>query len=118
MYSQNWDLVQHQLAGFEIAADRGGHVLPRSPCRTRSDSGSNFLSGFIFDILNGWDTLMALPLEQKIRELNDPVMRAEWNNKAQTTEGAMRSIGNWAGYIFLETFSPESAPYTGRIVGG
>lgn len=116
VYSQNWDLVQHQLAGFEIAADRGGHVL----ALTLPDTFRlriNFLSGFIFDILNGWDTLMALPLEQKIRELNDPVLRAEWNTKAQTTEGAMRSIGNWASYIFLETFSPENASYTGRIVG-
>ena len=116
VYSQNWDLVQHQLNGFEIAAERGGHVL----ALTLPDTFRlriNFTSGFIFDILNGWDTLMALPLDEKIRQLNDPEIRAEWNAQAQSTEGAMRAIGNWASYIFLETFSPENAAYTGRIVG-
>ena len=27
VYAQNWDLVQHQLAGFDIAAAEGGRVL-------------------------------------------------------------------------------------------
>jgi N-acyl-D-aspartate/D-glutamate deacylase len=57
VYEQNWDLVQHQLAGFDIAAQRGGHVL----ALTLPDTFRlrlNFKSGFILDILPGWDCLM------------------------------------------------------------
>jgi N-acyl-D-aspartate/D-glutamate deacylase len=116
VYAQNWDLVQHQLAGFDIAAERGGRVL----ALTLPDTFRlriNFASGFIFDILNGWDRLMALPIDEKLRQLRDPVTRAEWDALAQTTEGPVRSIGNWAGYILLETFSPSTKQFEGRIVG-
>jgi N-acyl-D-aspartate/D-glutamate deacylase len=116
VYAQNWDLVQHQLAGFDIAAARGGTVL----ALTLPDTFRlriNFTSGFIFDILNGWDRLMALPLDEKLRQLRDPAARAEWDLLAQSTEGPTRSIANWANYILLETFDPSTKPYEGRTVG-
>ena len=116
VYEQNWDFVQHQLAGYEIAAERGGAVLALTlPDTFRMRL--NFISGFIFDILNGWDELMALPFDEKVRQLRDPALRAEWDRLAQTTEGAMRSIGNWGSYIVLETFSEANARFTGRTVG-
>jgi N-acyl-D-aspartate/D-glutamate deacylase len=116
VYAQNWDLVQHQLTGGDIAAERGGHVV----ALTLPDTFRiriNLTSGFIFDILNGWDKLMALPVEEKLRQLRDPVTRAEWDRVAQTTEGPTRAIGNWGTYILLETFSEETAAHQGRTVG-
>ncbi len=116
VYAQNWDLVQHQLTGGDIAAARGGHVV----ALTLPDTFRiriNLTSGFIFDILNGWDKLMALPVEEKLRQLRDPATRAEWDRLAQTTEGPTRAIGNWGTYILLETFSEETAGYQGRTVG-
>ena len=77
----------------------------------------NFTSGFILDILHGWDQLMALPVEEKLRQLRDPDIRAEWDRLAQSTEGTTRAIGNWAGYWILETFSDEWKPYQGRLIG-
>jgi len=65
VYAQNWDLVQHQLKGFDIAAERGGKVI----ALTLPDTFRirlNFKSGFILDILNGWDELMALPDDVKL----------------------------------------------------
>ena len=116
VYAQNWDLVQHQLAGFEIAAAEGGRVL----ALTLPDTFRlrlNFTSGFILDILHGWDALMALPVEEKLRQLRDPAIRAEWNRLAQSTEGTQRAIANWGGYWVLETFSDRWKPYEGRIIG-
>ena len=116
VYAQNWDNVQHQLTGGDIAAERGGRVL----ALTLPDSFRlriNFTSGFVFDILNGWDKLMALPVDEKLRQLRDPATRAEWDRLAQSTEGSVRAIGNWAGYVLLETFSAETKPFEGRIVG-
>ena len=71
VYTQNWDNVQHQLTGGDIAAERGGRVL----ALTLPDSFRlriNFTSGFVFDILNGWDRLMALPVDEKLRQLARP----------------------------------------------
>ncbi len=116
VYTQNWDNVQHQLTGGDIAAERGGRVL----ALTLPDSFRlriNFTSGFVFDILNGWDKLMALPVDEKLRQLRDPATRAEWDRLAQSTEGSVRAIGNWAGYVLLETFSAETKPFEGRIIG-
>ena len=116
VYAQNWDYVQHQLAGFDIAAAEGGRVL----ALTLPDTFRlrlNFTSGFILDILQGWDTLMALPVEEKLRQLRDPALRAEWNRLAQSTPGTTRAIANWGGYYVLETFSDEWKPHEGRIIG-
>ena len=116
VYAQNWDLVQHQLEGFDVAKERGGKVLALTlpdTFRTRL----NLRSGFILDILNGWDELMALPPEEKLAMLRDPKGRQEMNDKAQATVGPTRSIGNWAAYMLLETFTDKWKPYQGRLIG-
>ncbi len=116
VFAQNWDLVQHQLAGFDIAAARGGHVLALTlpdTFRVRL----NFKSGFILDILDGWDSLMALPDEAKTAMLRDPQGRAEMNRLAQSTTGPTRAIANWAGYFLLQTFTAKWKPYEGRLIG-
>lgn len=116
VYAQNWDLVQHQLAGYDIAAARGGQVLALTlPDTFRMRL--NFLSGFILDILPGWDALMALPKHEKLSQLRNPDVRAEWNRLAQSDTGPTRSIGNWASYVLLQTFAPEHQRFEGRTVG-
>jgi N-acyl-D-aspartate/D-glutamate deacylase len=115
VYAQNWDLVQHQLRGSDLAAEAGGRVL----ALTLPDTFRlrlNFTSGFILDILQGWDALMALPVDEKLRQLRDPAMRAEWDRLAQSTDGSTRAIGNWGAYWLLETFSPQWKPHEGRII--
>ena len=116
VYAQNWEIVKHQLTGGDIAKQRGGRVLALTlpdTFRTRL----NLRSGFILDILNGWDELMALPPEEKLAMLRDPKGRQEMNDKAQATVGPTRSIGNWAAYMLLETFSDKWKPYQGRLIG-
>jgi N-acyl-D-aspartate/D-glutamate deacylase len=116
VYAQNWDQVQHQLRGGDIAAEEGGRVL----ALTLPDTFRlrlNFTSGFILDILRGWDSLMALPAEEKLRQLRDRPTRAEWDRLAQATEGPTRAIANWGSYFLLETFSPQWQPHQGRLIG-
>lgn len=116
VYAQNWELVQHQLNGFHIAEKRGGQVL----ALTLPDTFRlrlNFRSGFILDILNGWDSLMALPPEEKLAMLRDPAGRKHMNLIAQETPLPTRSISNWGGYQLLQTFTDKWKPYEGRIIG-
>jgi N-acyl-D-aspartate/D-glutamate deacylase len=116
VYGVNWDDVVHQLGGYEVAEQRGGKVI----ALTIPDSFRlrlNLRAGFVLDILNGWDTLMALPPDEKLAMLRDPIGRARMDELAQSTEGNLRTIGNWAGYRLLEVFSAEYKHLEGRIIG-
>lgn len=113
VYSRNVDVVDHQLAGADLAGERGGEVL----ALTLPDSFRtwlNFRSGFILDILPGWDRLMALTGDEKLTRLADPAGRAEMNRLAQSAEGRVRSVANWSAYRIEESTEPS---VIGRTVG-
>ena len=116
VYAKNRDVVDHQLAGNDVAASHGGHVV----ALTLPDSlrqWINFKSGFVFDVLPGWDSLMALPDDEKIAMLSDPVGRAEMDRRAQSAQGPVRTIANWSSYVIVETFTEESRRFRGMTVG-
>jgi N-acyl-D-aspartate/D-glutamate deacylase len=116
VYGINREHVDHQLTGYDVAEKRGGKVIGL----TLPDSFRmrlNFASGFVLDILNGWDKLMALPKAEKLAMMADPVGRAEMNDLAQSTPGNVRSLANWGNYTLLETFSAENKRFQGRTIG-
>ena len=112
----NRQLVEAQLAGARRAAELGGRVvgltLPDS-LRNRV----NFKTGFLLDVLPGWDRLMALPDREKLALLADAAGRAEMERLASTATGLVRTLADWPGYIVLETFSPETKPFEGMAIG-
>src|SRR4051794_36217439 len=114
--SQNWEMVQHQLTGGDIAEAKGGTVraltLPDT-FRLRL----NLRSGFVLDILPGWDKLMALAPEAKLAMLRDPAGRAEMDRLAQSATGPIRAVANWGNFIVLETFSDKWKRYEGMTIG-
>ncbi len=113
VYARNAELVDHQLAGSDRAAERGGRVVALTlPDTLRT--WLNFRSGFILDILPGWESLMALPDADKLAALSDPATRAEWDRLAQTEQGPTRSIAHWATYLVVESPDPT---LVGRAVG-
>jgi N-acyl-D-aspartate/D-glutamate deacylase len=116
VYGINREHVDHQLTGYDVAERRGGKVIGL----TLPDSFRmrlNFASGFVLDILNGWDKLMALPKAEKLAMMADPAGRAEMNELAQATPGNVRSLANWGNYTLLETFSAENKRFQGRTIG-
>jgi N-acyl-D-aspartate/D-glutamate deacylase len=116
VYGINREHVDHQLSGFDYAADRGGKVIGL----TLPDSFRmrlNFASGFVLDILNGWDKLMALPKADKLAMMRDPAGREQMNALAQSTEGNIRSVANWRSYTLIETFTDEHKRFVGRTFG-
>jgi N-acyl-D-aspartate/D-glutamate deacylase len=113
VYAKTSDYVAHQLTGGDYAAAHGGRVV----ALTLPDSFRlwlNFRSGFVFDILPGWDKLMALPADQKLALLSDPGGRAEMNRQAQSAPGALRHLANWGEYVLAETASPANQPLVGK----
>jgi N-acyl-D-aspartate/D-glutamate deacylase len=114
--SRNRDIVAHQLAGSDYAAEHGGRVIALTVPDTLR-SRLNFRSGFVLDILPGWGPLMGLPPHEKLAMLRDPAGRAEMDRLAQTQTGPTRQIGHWAVYTLLETFSAGTKRFEGRRVG-
>jgi len=113
VYARNAEMVDHQLAGSDRAAERGGRVVALTlPDTLRT--WLNFRSGFILDILPGWESLMALPDSEKLARLSDPATRAEWDRLAQSEQGPTRSIAHWAAYLIVESTDPG---LVGRAVG-
>ena len=116
VYAQNIPFQDHQLSTYEYAADRGGKVI----ALTLPDSFRirlNFRSGFVLDILNGWDRLMALPAAEKLAMMADPAGRATMNDLAQATTGSVRAIANWGTYTLCETYTDEYKRFVGRAIG-
>ena len=114
--AQNWEQVQHQLTGGDIAEAKGGRVL----ALTLPDTFRlrlNLRSGFILDILPGWDKLMALAPADKLAMLRDPVGRKQMDDLAQSPTTSLKSLANWASYTLLETFSEQWKPYEGQSLG-
>ena len=76
VYAQNWDFVQHQLAGYDYAAERGGTVIALTlPDSFRSGSTCAAAS---CSTSSGWDRLMALPDADKLAMLRDPAGGRRW----------------------------------------
>jgi N-acyl-D-aspartate/D-glutamate deacylase len=115
VYSDNQDLVRQQLSASDRAAELGGRIIALSlPDSLRNRL--NFKSGFILDVLPGWDTLMALPDDEKLAVLSDPASRAEMDRNAQSAHGMAQMIPQWEQYTILEAFSPETRALEGMSV--
>jgi N-acyl-D-aspartate/D-glutamate deacylase len=115
VYADNQDLVARALAGNHYAAELGGRVIGLTmPDSVRNRL--NFRSGFILDVLPGWERVMALPEEQKLATLADPAGRAEMARDAASAQGLVKMIADWDQYTILETFSEETKPFEGMAL--
>jgi N-acyl-D-aspartate/D-glutamate deacylase len=74
-----------------------------------------FASGYVLDLLPGWEDVMTLPALQKLAVLRDPVRRAELGRLA-AQDGPRRNIARWERYAILECFTPETRRFEGLMV--
>ena len=113
----NSDYVEQQLSASNFAAEHGGQVL----ALTVPDVMTTYLTfkaGFVLDALPGWRKTMALPLDEKMKALADPVERKRLAEGASSPEaGMLRGLANWKNMTIVETFAPENKEVMGRTVG-
>jgi N-acyl-D-aspartate/D-glutamate deacylase len=113
--SRTVDACQGRLQTGREARARGAKViglaLPRAfPARF------SFRTGFILDALPGWAGPMALPENEKLALLSDPESRRRLNEMAHQPNSRIH-LADWATKVIVETTSPETKQYEGRIVG-
>ena len=109
------DSWRAKLAVGDEAAARGGRVvalaIPETPPVRYTMRG-----GTSIDSLPGWSEVMALPLEEKLRQLSDPLVRRRLDEMSRLPS-RMRHMAEWATKVVTETFTSETKQYEGRTVG-
>ena len=76
----------------------------------------NFNSGFVLDALPGWEEVMLLPREDKLRVLADPAERRRLNDLAQG-DHPLRALAHWERKVVFHSPSPENDGCAGRTIG-
>ncbi len=113
--ARNTEMVDNRLAAGDYAAERGGKVIALTiPDVIRPRLC--FQTGFVLDALPGWAKPMALPDEDKLELLADPVRRKELDELAKSETGPLRGIARWERMTFVECFTPDTKPFEGRTV--
>jgi N-acyl-D-aspartate/D-glutamate deacylase len=120
----NWNLLQVQagtegqaedrLEAGDHARERGGRIvalLMPLPVVSRIS-----FSHRIFDMIDGWASVLRLPLAEKIRVLSEPSERLRLGELARNTRNAATPYTEWASYQIVEAFAPLNKRYQGQSV--
>jgi N-acyl-D-aspartate/D-glutamate deacylase len=113
--ADNRDEVEAKLGIADQARAAGGEVVALfmpMPVRLRL----NFATGFVLDLLPGWEKLMALPVPDKIALMSTPEGRASMLAPFADQDPQPR-YARWENYLVREGFTPETRTYEGRSVG-
>lgn len=118
----NWNIVHasasngkeiaDKLAVSDRARDAGGRVVALfmpMPIQLRL----NFMSGFVLDMLPGWDKLMALPPPAKLEMVTSVAGRAHMRELAEQRPSHWT---RWGDYELYECFTPATEKYQGRTI--
>jgi N-acyl-D-aspartate/D-glutamate deacylase len=76
----------------------------------------SFKTGFVLDALPGWQAVLSLPLDQRLRALMDTRVRDDLRRGAGRAQGSLAEIAEWGNRLIVETFSERTRVYEGRAV--
>lgn len=110
---------REQLKAGDIARSRGGKVVALT-VPTGSGVRVNFASGFLLDMVPGWDAIMFLPYAEKLELFADPAARARLREMAEQEprpSAVVSALVNWPGLMIYDVVAPENEKYKGKMVG-
>lgn len=112
----NLDEAYGKLAASDRAREKGGQVVALTipmgfPVRL------SFRSGFVLDAMPEWESVMLLPLDEKLAYFRDPARRARLDELAQRDDNPLRMLARWDAMIIHDVVAPENEQYRGRRVG-
>jgi N-acyl-D-aspartate/D-glutamate deacylase len=124
----NWNVMfvteaNHAACFVELGAgtharERGGKVVALT-CPYTPQLVLSFLGGVGYDTLPGWDAVMAMSREEKLKAFSEPDSRRRLKEQSK---GALANAGlarffSWETKVIAQTFDEETARYQGRTVG-
>jgi N-acyl-D-aspartate/D-glutamate deacylase len=111
-------LYQRQLMASDVAAARGGRVVPMFMPQN-GPTQQDFLRGYVFRALPGWGWLFDLPVDERIDTLRKPEVRERLRAAldAETVGLAVSLRSAWGEYYVNEPSDPALRHLEGRRVG-
>ena len=114
--SRDPDKIAQQLRPSDRAAELGGRVVALT-MPTLAGMNMNFATFCALWLLPGWREVLDRPIPERIEQLRDPEVRRTLDERAKSPEaGVVRRLSGWGGYLIGDTFSPENAGLSGRLV--
>jgi N-acyl-D-aspartate/D-glutamate deacylase len=112
-----WDGSRQRLQAGDHAAGRGGRVVALTMPMS-STLRLNFVSGFVLDTLPGWTDLFEMTVPERLTALASPGQRQRMRAGVEHGDSTLvRRLRDWDALIIGETFSSETATFTGRRLG-
>lgn len=107
---------EQKLQAGSYAAEHGARVvaltIPMSfPLRL------SFRSGFVLDAMPTWESVMLLPLAEKLAVFRDPDARRRLNEAAQSDANPLKTLARWERLRIFDVFAAENEQYCGKSVG-
>jgi N-acyl-D-aspartate/D-glutamate deacylase len=107
--------IEHQMRPSMRAREIGGRVVALS-MPIFADNNMSFLTFCALWLIPGWrDVLATDDIDEKIRRLRDPAVRAGMMEQAASYP--LGRLANFAEYRIGDVYSPENEQYRGRKVG-
>lgn len=107
--------VSH-LAASDHARAHGAHVTALASCQPMT-TRINLYSGFIFDLFDGWEPTMRLPIEERRKALADPEVRKVLAHGAANQTGMMAMMTDFSKWKIDEAFTPANRALMGKTMG-
>jgi N-acyl-D-aspartate/D-glutamate deacylase len=108
-------IVDSQLGMGPYAAQRGAKVFGLTPSIPLKGY-LNFRSGFTFDMLDGWKPFLRLPVEGKIKAMQDPEMRARLKKGAENPNNPAAVLKNLEDYRIEDVRTAKNAHWRQRLL--
>jgi len=77
----------------------------------------SFRSGFILDAMPGWEEVMGLPLDEKLKFFQDDDALAKLDEQSQSEANPLRMMASWGNLKIHDVIAPENEQYRGRMIG-
>jgi N-acyl-D-aspartate/D-glutamate deacylase len=107
--------IEHQMRAAVRARDLGGRVVALT-MPMFADNNMSFLTFCALWLIPGWrDVLATDDVDETIRRLQDPAIRADMMANAATYP--LGRLANFAEYVIGDVFSAENERYQNRKVG-
>ena len=114
--AKNMADVEQKLAAGTYAREHGGRVVALTVPMSFPVYLS-FRSGFILDAMPGWEDVMGLPLDEKLKYFEDDEALAKLDEQSRSDSNPMRMLANWSNLKIHDVVAPENEQYRGRMIG-
>lgn len=114
--SREPDRVPRQLQAFERAKQLGGRVVALT-MPVQAPMNMSFLNFCGLWLLPNWQSVLGVPVPERIARLHDVDTRLKLKEWAQSREaGVFRRLADWGDYVIGDTFSSANEGLSGRRV--